>query len=290
MSLLTLLLFGAAIYFLWFHKFVLPDGKEVKGWLAKNKAENERNKRVAALSDMLQPVDEEEPEEEEDEEDEDEEQDDDLADFEPGEEEEEEPHERRYGVELNIESTPDDFRDVLEEANEDIFGVGWDRMQAYYGWLMLGSTRHDLINNTTVWFMMSDAYNSNKEVMEEYYRKEAEAGEARPDAAQIFPAWFANAHLLNGFNIFLKNVENCFEPEKYKQIEERLDKWREDLCEARDRVPAGEGKNVYDEPNATEFLVRLYMILDGRDDDELEDTIDMFKDLYGFDFELPEVK
>ena len=38
-TLIFLLLVAAAVYVLWFHKFTLPDGTEIKGWLAKNKAE-----------------------------------------------------------------------------------------------------------------------------------------------------------------------------------------------------------------------------------------------------------
>jgi len=286
--LVTLLLLCAVVYFLWFHKFVLKDGTEVKGWLAKNKAENESNRQAAAgAQNAPQPA--EEDNEEDFEEDEDSEEDEeDLDDEFDEDEDEEEPHERQYGVQLGINSAPYDFIDVRSEALEDLFDTGWERMKSYYGWLLLGSMRNDLINFTTVWFMIHDGYIATKSALEDFYQSQVDSGEKTPEEAETLPAWMANAYLLNGFSLFIEEVHNCFDQDKLDQIDDRLKQWADDLYAAREK--AGQKKTVYDEPNAAEFLVRLYNILKGDEEADIPDNIEMFKSQFCFDFELPEVK
>ena len=277
----TLLLLCAVVYFLWFHKFVLKDGTEVKGWLAKNKAENESNRQAAASAQGASQMADEDDEDGE----EDEENVDDSDDEDDG---EEVPVETHLGIELGIDSTPDDFSDVRDEALDDLFNSGWERMKSYYGWLLLGSMRKGLINFDTVWYMISDGYVVTKEALEDYYQEEVESGEKTAEEAETLPAWMANAYLLNGFHLFIEEVHHYFDQDKLEQIDERLKQWADDLYAARKK--AGQKKTVYDEPNAAEFLVRLYNILKGDDEADLPDNIEMFKALHSFDFELPEVK
>ena len=283
----TLLLLCAVVYFLWFHKFVLKDGTEVKGWLAKNKAENESNRQAAASAQgASQMADEDDEDGEEDEDSEEDEED--LDDEFDEDEDEEEPHERQYGVQLGINSTPDDFSDVRDEALDDLFNSGWERMKSYYGWLLLGSMRKGLINFDTVWYMISDGYIATKSALEDFYQSQVDSGEKTPEEAETLPAWMANAYLLNGFHLFIEEVHHYFDQDKLEQIDERLKQWADDLYAARKK--AGQKNTVYDEPNAAEFLVRLYNILKGDDEADLPDNIEMFKSQFCFDFELPEVK
>lgn len=359
MSILFLLLIAGAVYVLFFHKFTLQDGSEVKGWLAKHKAEqgeggavaapqrapkgskgvrlvncgnnklavvkaitenttlglkaskdaadnapilfiagladDEADRIVSAIeavggqarvegaikADQRIPWGEakEPPAEEE------------YVDNGEGDTSGEDNGIPSDAMGLDMDSSLDDFERVFDIAKHDLFGTGWDAMEACYGWMLLGAARENdsEINLNTIWEHISNIYAESKEALRAYYREQIEQGEMGEESLDVMPAWFANIYLLNGFNPFIVYAKNYFSDEKWDAIYKDLNRWSSDIYEARNDVPEGRDKQFYDEPNAAEFLVRLYTILMGESDDKLAANKAMFTSKYSFDFELPKV-
>ena len=192
---------------------------------------------------------------------------------------------------LDMDCTLDDFERVFDIAKNDLFGSGWDAMEACYGWMLLGAAREDdsEININTIWEHISNIYAESKEALRGYYREQIEQGEMPEESLHVMPEWFANIYLLNGFNPFIMHADKYFSDKRWNEINERVDRWGADLNEARNYVPEGREKQFYDEPNAADFLVRLHTILMGESDNKLEANKAMFKSKYSFDFELPKV-
>ena len=266
MSILTLLLIAAAVYFLWFHKFTLPDGTEVKGWLAKNKAKNNES---ASQPDVQQPVEEESDEVE-------------FVEEEP--ERDEGNWDEMEAPELNIESEPMAFSILRYKATQDLFDTGWDYMTNYYGWLLLGVTRHDLINNDTVWPMIANGYVEHREAFREYYTQRVKEGVFEPSFAETMPVLMANQGLLNGFSVFTAHAREYYDDKTWHRLEGRIKSWTENLKKEQEAA----GDELVGQPVAAVHLVRLYTFLQDQYADSFEDNTEMFKSLYDFDFVLPD--
>lgn len=353
MSIVLLLLIGAAVYVLWFHKFTLQDGTEVKGWLAKNKAEKSgasgagapsavsvRGKAVRilrcggnklavvkaikdytslGLSEAKEAADEapfifihnlseddaeyivkqidlaggkaevvgngtidgrfsnatyKQPDE---------------VEYDGGEEGaadnegEEDEGLSCDAMGLDIDSEPEDFERVFEIAKNDLFGEGWDAMEAIFGWLLIGFTRSDReINKYNIWKMMSDYYVRLREALYEYYKEDVEKGGSTEEQLRTFPALMANGHLLNGFIPFYKYGPHYFDPETLGAIGQRVSDWYDNFLDINKS-----DQELQEKPIAAEQLVIVYTILNQQDDSMIEENTDMFKAKYRFDFDLP---
>ena len=141
-TLIFLLLVAAAVYVLWFHKFTLPDGTEIKGWLAKNKAEKGNAPAAPATTAPQQEEDNNVP----------------------------------YDGYVHDQSTKADFDELLDRAAlADPFGNGMDMMQEYVGWMLIaaGRTGASGLNIKTVWKHLSDAWVENEDIYRRYYKDKA---------------------------------------------------------------------------------------------------------------------
>ena len=247
-TLIFLLLVAAAVYVLWFHKFTLPDGTEIKGWLAKNKAEKGNAPAAPATNAPQQEEDNNVPDE---------------------------------GY-VHDQSTKADFDELLDRAAlADPFGNGMDMMQEYVGWMLIaaGRTGASGLNIKTVWKHLSDAWVENEDIYRRYYKDKAAKGEAEPWQVEKMPAWFVDVNFLNGYATFIQNAPGHFDDATM----ERINEWAADLHEARQGHTA-----IQQEANAAEYLVRLYTILRGEDDSMIAANTEAFKQKYKFPFELPQ--
>ncbi|MBQ9340390.1 MAG: ribosomal protein L7/L12 [Paludibacteraceae bacterium] len=362
MSILSILIIAAVVYVLWFHKFTLEDGTEVKGWLAKNKALQgnkpaaKADKKVTvkgsavrllqcggnklsvvkAIKDnttlglaeakdaadntpfvFIHNLSADEAERivnvigvfggkaevvtdgvidgrysdarfKDSSESEDADSVDNVVagEYEGGEEEgEEDKGLSSDAMGLNIESEPEDFERVFEIFKNDPFGEGWDAMEAIFGWLLLGYTRHDReINKYNVWQLMSDYYVKLREALYEYYKEQVAKGESSEEQLRTYPTLMANVHLLNGFAPFTKYGPRYFDDETLEAIGQRVADWMDNFNTINTNDQA-----LTEKPVAAEQLVRVYTILNQQEDSMLEGNTDMFKAKYKFDFEMPKV-
>jgi len=284
-GIILLLLVGAGAYVGWFHKFTLEDGTEVKGWVAKYKAEHNANpldNPKEAFNDIVATVKEE-----------------------GGKMKEErgkmkvESHEgmvangsNRVPTEdnpsgLSITSYPLDFEEVLQEAQADPFEKGWGLMSGYFGWLLLGASRNDLINRDNIWAIMSNACKYFKDGLMVDYKDLIAKGESTEDDLWIMPAWMVNAHLLNGIGFFGERMHQYFSGEEY----ERIKAWYDALAKERTERTKGTNTQITDEPNAAFWLAELFTILRGEDDAMIEyNRTEYFEVTSDFDIYLPQPK
>ena len=329
-AIILLLLVGATVYVLWFHKFTLPDGTEVKGFLAKYKAEHNADPKdnpkqvlddlvatarqskavetaVQAAKDLAgktkekvegtkapaaeMTIQEAEPE----------------AGMaveeapEAGMAVEEAPEagmsvtangSNRVPTEdnpsgLSITSHPLDFEEVLQEAQADPFEKGWNLMSGYFGWLLLGASRNDLINRDNMWTIMSNACKYFKDGLVVDYKDLIARGESTEEDLWIMPAWMVNAHLLNGIGFFGERMHQYFSGEEY----ERIKAWYDALAHERTERTTGPNPQITDEPNAAFWLAELFTILRGEDDAMIEyNRTEYFEVTSDFDVYLPQPK
>ena len=311
-TIIVLLLVGAGVYVGWFHKFSLEDGTEVKGWVAKYKAEHNANpldNPKEAFNDIVASVKEEGKKKKEER----------SSKVESGEpkvekgvesgelrversskEESGEPREESGMVAssgrkptednpsgLSITSTPLEFEEVLQEAQADPFEKGWNLMSGYFGWLLLGASRNDLINRDNIWAIMSNACKYFKDGLMVDYKDLIAKGESTEDDLWIMPAWMVNAHLLNGIGFFGERMSQYFSGEEY----ERIKAWYDALAQDRTERTKGPNTQITDEPNAAFWLAELFTILRGEDDAMIEyNRTEYFEVTSDFDIYLPQPK
>ena len=292
-GIILLLLVGAGAYVGWFHKFTLEDGTEVKGWVAKYKAEHNANpldNPKEAFDDIVATVKEEGGKMKE----------------ERGKMEVEsqkskvESHEgmvangsNRVPTEdnpsgLSITSHPLDFEEVLQEAEEDPFGKAWGLMSGYFGWLLLGASRHDWIDKDSIWITMSNGCKYFKDCLIAYYKEQDVKGELTEDDLWLKAAWVVNAHLNNAIGFFIERAEQYFAPEEWEEMGPRILAWYDAFYEERSHK---KGTNITDEPNAAKWLAKLFTIFRGEDDSMMAyNEVEYFEVTSDFDIYLPQPK
>lgn len=182
-----------------------------------------------------------------------------------------------YG--LDIESEPEDFDRVFQEGINDLFGCGWDALEAVFGWLLLGYTRDDKqINRFNAFPMISDYYAKLKDALYDSYKEGVESGEYTEEQLRTFPTLMANVHLLNGFRPFSMYASQYLDPDTLNRINDWIEHFN---------TVNVSGQELQEKPVAAEELVRVYTILKKQDDSMIEPNRDMFMQKYKFDFELP---
>ncbi|MBQ7631496.1 MAG: hypothetical protein IJS82_01885 [Paludibacteraceae bacterium] len=310
-SILLLLLVGAGVYVGWFHKFDLEDGSQVKGWVAKYKAEHNANpldnpkealddivataKKSKTVEAAVQKAKDLKGKKSES----------DTIEEAPAEEVpeagmavEEAPREgivangsSRVPTEdnpsgLSITSTPLEFEEVLQEAQADPFDKGWGLMQGYFGWLLLGASRHDWMNSDSIWTTMSNGCQYFKDGLKVDYQEMFEKGEIDEEQMRILPAWMVNSHLNNAIGFFAVRAKKYFSSEVWAEIGPRIEAWYDAYCEQRNNESSDD---ITDEPNASIWLAKLFTIFRHEPDEMVEYNLtEYFEKTSAFDVHLPE--
>ena len=276
MSILIILLIAAAVYVLWFHPFKLEDGTEVKGWLAKHNADQSSTTTAgSAASGNIAPRYNSAPAQSPNE----------IPDNAPADAEEAQGNEGLScdAMGLDINSELKDFDRVFEIAKNDLFGEGWDAMEAIFGWLLIGFTRSDReINKYNIWQLISDYYAKLREALNMYYTEQVKKGESTEEQLRTFPTLMANVHLLNGFIPFVHYGARYFDDSTLEVINPRVGAWIDHYFDVNKS-----DMSMYEKPNAAELLVALYTVLNQEDDSRLPENKEMFEDKYKFDFIMP---
>ena len=256
MSIFFLVLLAAAVYFLWFHKYTLQDGTEVKGWLAKYKAEHgnlpfsnapQQPAPSGQTTTSVSMVSEDNP------------------------------------TGLCIHSSRQDFDKVLKEAETDLFGKSWDLLEGYFGWLLLGLTRDDALGGDAAWRIMSKGCAEFKEVLRDYYDDGIKSGEHTKEQRDMLPEWMVNQHLLNAFGFFIQRAHIYIEPSLWNNVEGRVNQWYDDFR----ALQKARGTEIDQQPIAAEYLARLYTILHNESDAQVAKNEALFRQKYQFDFDMP---
>ena len=273
-TLLLLIIFGAAIYVLWFMKFKLADGTEVKGWLNKFLEEKKGttngapqnpapNPAPAANQPANQPVNQ------------------------PGKNIDDADNDvkvRHQGrLHLGDQSQLKDFELALDivESNDAFSDESTDAMEEYVAWMLVMTGRIDdpVLNEDTIWGHLANAWARNIEVYERSYDNLLAKGEAEPWQKEKLPAWLVNNTFLNGVSYFIGYAPGHFEQATVHRINEMSHDFADDR----------EGRqNANEEPLAGEYLARIYTIVHMEADSMIAKNIQMFRENFPIFFDLPQ--
>lgn len=268
-TLLLLIIFGAAIYVLWFMKFTLPDGTVVKGWLNKFLEEKKGTTigapKQAQAPTKAQPVNQpvNQPTKSIDNANVDDNNDDEFR--------------------LSDQSKLKDFKFALDivEGNDAFSDESKVAIEEYVAWMLIAGGRTDdpVLNADTIWGHLANAWQLNKECFEQYYKNQVDNGEAEEWQIEKMPAWFVNNNFLNAISQFVQYAPGHFE----QATVHRINAMSNDLFDARQGHT-----RVNQEPCAGEYLAQIYTFLRLEADSMIDANTKMLKAKFPVFFDLPE--
>lgn len=273
-TLLLLIIFGGAIYVLWFMKFTLPDGTVVKGWLNKF-LEEKKGTTIGAPNQAQAPTQ-----------------------AQPVNQPTNQPDDQPVNKPL-LEATPlsngdeefclgdqskmADFETALEIAvgNNAFSEESSEAMMEYVAWMLIAGGRTDdpALNVDTIWDHLANAWQQNKEGYEQYYKDEVAKGEAEEWMIEKLPAWFVNNNFLNAISRFVQYAPGHFE----QATVFRINVMSNDLFDARQGHT-----QIKQEPCAGDYLAQIYTFLHLGADSMIDVNTKMLKAKYPVFFDLPE--
>lgn len=248
-SIILLFIIAAAVYVLWFMKFTLPDGTEVKGWLNKYQEEKKGTHTVTPAQPANQPAETTSEEE----------------------------------FRLGSQSKLEDFKEALDIVfdNDAFSDESGTAMEEYVAWMLVAAGRIDdpVLNADTIWDHLVSAWGQNEDMYYIAFEEGEKNGDAEPWKKDKMPSWFVNANFLNGIAWFVHYASGHFE----QATIDRINAMGKELNAARQGIT-----EVNQEPCAGEYLARLYTILHDEDDSKIAENLKMFKEKYAVFFNLPE--
>lgn len=268
-TLILLIIFGAAIYVLWFMKFKLADGTEVKGWL--NKFLEEKKGTTIGAPNHAQAPTQAQPASQ------------------PANQPVNQPSKSidDAGIDedgkfhLGSQSKLKNFETAIDiaEGNDAFSDESTTAIEEYVAWMLIAGGRIDdpVLNEDTIWGHLANAWARDIEVYERSYDALIAKGEAEPWQKEKLPAWLVNNNFLNGISYFIQYAPGHFEQATVHRINEMSNDF------ANDR----EGhQNANEEPLAGEYLARIYTIIHQEADSMIAKNIKMFQKNFPIFFDL----